>query len=163
MPDSLPDSDPIAAQSADPGSPLTPYHFQRQGRSKGLALALGLWLAALGLGWILLQLSPWVTVLLALPTLPAFWELWRNPASGLSVSHDQISWFNGDQSASLPLEEIAMLRLDRRWDFSFRATLILHSGGKIRLPPPAVPPVQILEDALNARGVRSQRHHFTNF
>ena len=163
MPSSLPDSGHSSPQGEDPGGPLTPYHFQRQGRSKGLALALALWLAALGLGWIILQLSPLVTALLALPTLPGFWELWRNPASGLSVSKDQISWFSGHRRASVPLSEIAMLRLDRRWDFCFRATLILHSGAKIRLPQPALPPVQLLEDALNDRGILSQRHHFTNF
>lgn len=153
----------MAPPNTAPCSPLTPYHFQRQGRSVGLALALGLWLAGLGLAWVFLQISPWVTVVLALPTLPGFWELWRNPASGLTVSQDQISWFNGDRSASLPLAEIALLRLDRRWDFSFRATLMLHSGAKTRLPQPALPPVQPLEDALKARGILSQRHHFTNF
>jgi hypothetical protein len=148
--------------SPDPQKPLTPFEFRRQGRSAGLALALGLWLLGLGFGWVVLHVSPFVAGVLALPALPGFWELWRNPGSGLTLSQDQVSWFHAGRSDSLALNEIAMLRLDRRWDFSFRATFILHSGAKIRLPPPAVPPVQILEDALNARGVPSQRHHFTN-
>jgi hypothetical protein len=155
----MPASDPSLPKRPPPA----PYQFRRRGRSAGLALALGLWLLGLGFGWTVLQISPLVTGVLALPALPGFWELWRNPGSGLTLTQDQISWFHADRSDNLTLNEIAMLRLDRRWDFSFRATFILHSGAKIRLPPPTVPPVQILEDALNARGVPSQRHHFTHF
>ncbi len=126
-----------------------------------LVVAVSLWSAALMLGGALLQITPGILILLALPLLPGLWELWRNPSSGITLTEDQIFWFTGARSTGLPLPEIALLRLDRRWDFSFRATLILRNGATIRLPQPALPPVHLLEDQLNARDIPSERHHFT--
>ncbi|WP_162930157.1 hypothetical protein [Pseudophaeobacter sp. EL27] len=123
--------------------------------------ALALWGAALVFGATVLQVTTWVLILFALPLLPGLWDLWRNPSSGLSLTKDQISWFSGPQVTTLPLSEIALLRLDRRWDFSFRATLILNNGSRWRLPQPTLPPVQMLENNLSAKDIPSERHHFT--
>ena len=56
--------------------------------------------------------------------------------------------------------EIDHFRLDTRLDFSVRATVVLRSGRKIRLPFEATPPHQAFEDALTARGVTVKRFHF---
>ncbi len=152
---------PKAATSPVPAPPPPVFHFERQGRSGKLIIALALWGAALIFGAAVLQVTTWVLILFALPLLPGLWDLWRNPSSGLTLTKEQISWFSGPQVTTLPLSEIALLRLDRRWDFSFRATLILHSGSKFRLPQPTLPPVQTLTDNLSAKGIPSERHHFT--
>ena len=159
MPDQ-PENAPTQAGESRPSS-LPPFHFEQQGRSRALAVALALWVCALLCGGVFLQITAWLLIVLALPLLPGLWELWRNPSSGLTLSDSQMSWFTGARTTELALSEIARLRLDRRWDFSFRATLILHTGAKIRLPQSVLPPVTLLEEHLNSAGIASQRHHFT--
>jgi hypothetical protein len=144
-------------------TPPPDFHFEREGRSGTLLFVLALWGAALLLGASLLQVAGWILLLLALPLLPGLWELWHNPRTSLTLHGARIDWFNGNRTTSLPLSKIAHLRLDRRWDLSFRATLILHNGQKLRLPQSVLPPVQDLEAALTARGITSERHHFTVF
>jgi hypothetical protein len=144
--------------------PLPPpaLHFRRQGRSFGLALALAGWLALLGIGGVAAQVSPWILSGLALPCLPGLWDLWRNPSSGLTVGAGKIRWHVAQKAAGVALSEVALLRLDRRWDLSYRATLVLHSGAKLRLPQPALPPVQALKTSLAAHGIACQRHLFSS-
>ncbi|CUH86414.1 hypothetical protein PH5382_00323 [Phaeobacter sp. CECT 5382] len=144
-------------------APHPDYHFQRQGRSLSLVLALLCWILALAALGLVLEAAGWIILIFALPALPATWDLWRNPSSGLVLEGDQITWFTGTARNSLALQDIQLLRLDRRWDFSFRATLILRSGGKIRLPQSALPPVDPFEQKMQDRGVTSERHHFTVF
>lgn len=129
----------------------------------GLALALAGWLALLGVGGVAAQVSPWILGGLALPCLPGLWDLWRNPSSGLTVGANEIRWHIAQQATGVALSEIALLRLDRRWDLSYRATLVLHSGAKLRLPQPALPPIQALETSLAAHGTPCQRHPFSIF
>lgn len=162
-PSSTPSRSEVARSEANarPEPPLPVLQFERQGRSPTLGIALALWSAALILGGLILQITAWILMLLALPLLPGLWDLWRNPKSGLTVSGGDIHWYSSTQTATLPLTDIALLRLDRRWDFSFRATLILHTGAKIRLPQSVLPPVTLLEEHLNSAGIASQRHHFT--
>ena len=159
MPEAPVTQTPVTCEVTGALPPL--LQFERQGRSAQLIVAIALWSAALLLGAFLLQITSGILFVLALPLLPGLWELWRNPVSGLTLTENQISWFCGARNTGVALPEIASLRLDRRWDFSFRATLILRNGAKIRLPQPALPPVQLLEDQLNAKGIPSERHHFT--
>ncbi|MGR3624163.1 hypothetical protein [Pseudophaeobacter sp.] len=160
----MPEQIPAKTSSGGGSAPsAAPYAFQRRARSLALCLALCGWLIALGLMWGLLGVMPWILLLFALPTGPAFWDIWRNPASGINLDTEKIQWFTGKHHAAVRFDEIAQLRLDRRWDFSFRVTLVLQNGSKIRLPQAALPPVQNLEEALNQRGIASQRHHFTAF
>jgi hypothetical protein len=44
---------------------------------------------------------------------------------------------------------------------SVRATVVLKTGRKIKLPFEATPPHRALETALHARGITTERHHFT--
>ncbi|WP_417712763.1 hypothetical protein [Pseudophaeobacter arcticus] len=159
MPDQIPPDQ--AGRDHPTAAPPTPLHFQRRGRSWALASAIFLWLAALIFGGIALEISAWLLAVLALPTLPGLWELWRNPMSRLALTADQICWFTATGNTAVPLAKVSLLRLDRRWDLSFRATLILEDGQKLRMPQHVLPPVEQLEEALSARGIPSQRHHFT--
>lgn len=157
----MPDTDlPATGAQAQP-API--YRFQRQGRSAALILAVIAWSAALIMMGLVLGVLPWILALLALPLGPALWDLWRNPVSGVAITADRIQWFVGKYSHEVALDDIAQLRLDRRWDFTFRATLILRTGKKLRLPQSAVPPVDAFEAALEAHDIPARRHHFTVF
>lgn len=98
---------------------------------------------------------------LALFTLPGFWDLLRNPQAGLSLTADRLRWHAGRRAAEVSLSEVARVRFDTRLDFSVRVTLVLKQGGKLRLPFESTPPHRSLEEALQARGVPTERHHFT--
>ena len=100
---------------------------------------------------------------LALPVLPALLDLIRNPGAGLRITSRQIEWHSGRLSGGVRLDEIDHLRIDTRWNFSKRATLVLTNGTRIRLPQEATAPHRQLETALSARAVPCKRHHFAPF
>jgi len=148
---------------SEAGLPAQGFNYQRQARSPALVVSLISWGIGLVLLWSALKASLVFVVLFALPLAPALWDLWRNPLSGLSITDEALSWHHAGRQETLPLAQIAKLRLDRRWDFSFRATLITSNGQKLRLPQPALPPVAQLESALAERAIPTERHHFTVF
>ncbi|WP_264213039.1 hypothetical protein [Leisingera thetidis] len=139
------------------------YSFARRGRSAAALLASGGWLAALLVLWLVLDAALWLVILLALPVLPALLDLARNPLSGLTISGKRVEWFSGGLTGTADLGEIDRVRFDTRWDFSVRATLILRSGKRIRLPQEATPPHAEADAQFQARGIRTERHHFTTF
>ncbi|MEO9631931.1 MAG: hypothetical protein ABJG14_16000 [Sulfitobacter sp.] len=99
--------------------------------------------------------------LLGLFTLPALWEIFTNPVSGLTLDDDTLTWITGKRDAKIALVQIDRVRLDTRLDMSVRATVILKTGRKIKLPFEATPPHRALETALQTRGITTERHHFT--
>lgn len=136
------------------------FSYHRQARSVPLAVVLaGVWAGLIAL-YVIVDASPLILGVLALFTLPGLVDLIRNPASGLTLTDRTLSWHSGRRSAELALEEIDHMRLDTRLDFSVRASAVLRSGRKIRLPFEATPPHQAFEDALEARGIKTRRTHF---
>ncbi|MEM1073980.1 MAG: hypothetical protein AAF665_00895 [Pseudomonadota bacterium] len=138
-----------------------PFRFEREGRSRATLAAIAAVWSGLIAAIVLVDAALWLMAFLALFTLPALWDLFRNPKSGLSFTDQHLKWFTGRREAALLWGEIDRVRLDTRLDFSVRATAVLHSGQKIRLPFECTPPDKILEAALNARGVQTERHHFS--
>lgn len=138
-----------------------PYRFQRQGRSPGAAILLAVIWMALLYAWVFLSASPVVIGGVAIFTLPALWDLIINPSAGLTLGDKAIAWFSAHRTAQVALPEIDHIRLDTRLDFSVRATVILNTGRKIRIPFEATPPHQDLEAALAARALKTERHHFS--
>lgn len=123
-------------------------------------LTVGLiWLGLIGL-WLGLEAHPMIVAFLALFTLPACWDLVTDPASGLSLTTDTLSWFSGKRHADVLLSEIDHVAMNTRLDFSVKVTLVLDTGAKIRLPFEATPPDQAFETALAAQGVKTKRTHF---
>lgn len=138
-----------------------PFRFQRRHRSLGSFLVLcGVW-AALGAAWFFLDAAPLLLVLVGAATLPLLWDLVRNPPAGLALDDKTLSWRSGRHTAEIALAEIAQVRLDTRLDFSVRVTLRLNSGRKIRIPFEATPPHRAFEAALSARGLKTERQHFS--
>jgi len=137
--------------------------LRRQGRSARTALVLLAIYAALAAALVWLDAAPWLVTALALPTLPALWELWRNPVSTLELDSRRLSWNSGRQAVSLDLDDIAQVRFDTRWDLSVRVGVRLRNDRLIRVPPQCLPPHRRFEAALQARGVAVERHHFRVF
>ncbi|NNE52666.1 MAG: hypothetical protein HKN30_09720 [Sulfitobacter sp.] len=138
-----------------------PFTYHRQGRGRRLAaILLVIWVALVYL-WAALDATPWILGFLALFTLPGLNDLIRNPSAGLSLTDETLSWHTGRRSAEIPLEEVDYVRLDTRLDFSVRATAVLKTGRKVRLPFESTPPHQAFEETLKDRGIRTERHHFT--
>lgn len=137
------------------------FSFRRQGRNRAALLTVaGIW-AMLVVLTIAVEAAPWLMIGVALFTLPAVWELYKNPASGLDFMPDRLTWFTGRREAAIDWSEVDRFRLDTRLDFSVRATAVLKTGRKVRLPYECTPHHQLLEAALNARGIRTERHHFS--
>ncbi|MGR3758734.1 hypothetical protein ACUXV3_01170 [Roseobacteraceae bacterium NS-SX3] len=150
-------------QPPAPGPAGKPYRFRRSGRSAAAMLAAAGWLAGLAALWLVLGAVWWLVLLFALPVLPALADLWRDTQAGLDLTDDRILWHQGSRQGEARLAEIGHVRLDTRWDFSVRATLVMADGSRLRLPPAATPPARVLQPALEARGLRTERHHFTVF
>ena len=139
------------------------YRFQRQGRSWRVALVVLLVLALLVAGTVLIDATPWITVPIALMTLPAFWDLATNPSAGLALDSDLLVWHSARRRAEARLDEIEYVRFDTRWDLSVRATLYLKTDKRVRLPQECLPPHKTLERELLARDMPVKRHHFVVF
>ena len=139
------------------------YAYERSGRTYGAALVVGaIWVALLA-AWIWLEAATWIIIFIALFTIPAVIDLLRNPASGLRLTADTLSWHSGRRHAEVQLSEIEHVRLDTRLDFSVRASVVLQTGRRIRLPFESTPPHQPFEDALLAQDIKVLRFHFQLF
>lgn len=137
------------------------FTYRKEGRSRAALYAVvGIWFVLIALV-IIVDAAPWLMLLVGLFTLPAIWDLWKNPQSGLDFTPSALTWFTGKREGSVAWEEIERFRLDTRLDFSVRASAVLHSGRKIRLPYECTPQHQLFEAAVNARGFRTERHHFS--
>jgi hypothetical protein len=137
-----------------------PFAYSRTARSLTAGLVVAAVLLALLAAWLWLEAAPWIVAGLALFTLPALYDLAANPAAGLTLTDKDLSWHSGRRHAQVTLDEIDNLRLDTRLDFSVRASVVLRTGRKIRLPFEATPPHRAFEAALEARGVKVMRFHF---
>ena len=141
-----------------PDTPL--LSFRQSARTRGTALLVaGIW-ALLVLAWLYWEAAPLVLALPAAFTLPALWDLWHDRQSALTLTGQEITWESGRRSARIDLEEIDYIRLDTRLDLSVRATVVLKTGTKIRVPPQCTPPHRHFEKMLETAGIPTQRHHF---
>jgi len=127
----------------------------------GTALVVVTIWAALLAAWIWLDASPLILAVLVLCTLPALRDLIKNPTAGLVLGSDLLRWHSGKHDAEVALALIDHVRLDTRLDLSVRATVILQTGRRIRIPFEAIPPHQAFEAALNAHDIQTKRHHFS--
>ncbi len=143
--------------------PPEPYVFTRRGRSWRLVILLGVIYAALIAAIVALDAAWWLVAALALTTLPALWDLYGDPVAGIRLGDSRLEWRSGRHHGALGLDEIDHVRMDTRWDFSVRVTAMLGGRQRVRLPYDALPAHRSLEAALQARGIRVERHHFTVF
>ncbi|MGB3246991.1 MAG: hypothetical protein WBB25_20855 [Sulfitobacter sp.] len=136
------------------------YRYRRPPRRFVTTVIVVLVLAALLAAWLWFEAAVWLVIALALFTLPALYDIAMDPAAGLDLDADAVHWFSGRREAEVAVSEIDHIRLDTRLDFSVRASVVLRTGRKIRLPFEATPPHAEFENALNAAGIKTMRHHF---
>ena len=127
----------------------------------GTVVVVAMIWAALFAAWIWLDASPLILGILAICTLPALRDLITNPTAGLVLASDRLRWHSGKHDAEVALDLIDHVRLDTRLDLSVRATVIMQTGRRIRIPFEATPPHQAFEAALNGYDIRTSRHHFS--
>ena len=140
---------------------MEPFEFRRSARTRTTALVVaGIWVGIL-LAIAFLDASFVLMTILALFTAPSLYDLMANRQSGLRIDEDGLHWFTGRRTGEIGWSKIDHVRLDTRLDFSVRASAVLTSGRKIRLPMESVPKSEILEDALSIRGILVKRHHFS--
>ena len=139
------------------------FEYARRGRSpRMVGIVLAIYSALLAL-ILLFDAAPWLMGLLALVTVPALWDLWADPRAGLALDSQTLRWHSGRRQGHLQFDEIDHMRFDTRWDLSVRVSAVLHNEKRVRLPYECLPPHRALESALQDRGVRVERHHFTVF
>ncbi|KEJ98041.1 hypothetical protein [Pseudosulfitobacter pseudonitzschiae] len=139
---------------------MSDFVLKRSGRRLSVVVTVAVIWLLLALAMVLLDASVWVIWLGALATLPALYDIVTGRVSSLVLSDTMMTWQSGKRTGSLPLSAIKTVRLDTRLDLSIKATLILHTGAKMRLPLDAVPPSAAFEEALKQRGILVERHHF---
>lgn len=135
--------------------------FERSGRQpRAIAILCAIWTLLLFL-YLRLDAAPWIIGIFAVFTLPALWDQIANPGAGMRFEPAHLIWHSGRRDAQIPWSQIDHVRLDTRLDFSVRATIVLVTGKRVRAPFEATPPADTLVAALDARGVRVERHHFS--
>lgn len=135
--------------------------YRRIGRSRrNITVFAAVWAVLLGL-LILVDAAPWIIAFLGMFTLPLLWEIIRNPVSHLTLDDGALAWHSIVSADRVPLSMIDKVRFDRRLDLSMRVSLLLTDGRKIRLPHDALPPPERLEQALQTRGIHTERHPFS--
>ncbi|WP_170422634.1 hypothetical protein [Ruegeria arenilitoris] len=142
---------------------MTEFTFTRNNRAPRTVGVLICVYAALLALVIVFEAAWWLVALLALPTLPALWDVAQDTSAGLSLNDSTLKWFTGSREAEVDCADIDYVRFDTRWDFSVRVSLVLNSGKRIRLPDESTPHHRDFEQVLQQAGFRVERHHFVAF
>ena len=138
-----------------------PYTYTSNGRRPATVITvLAIW-AALIAAYILLEAEPLILAVIGTFTLPALYDLARNPRSTLTLDETHLRWTSGRQDAEIALLEIDHLRFDTRLDMSVRLSVVRPSGVKIRVPYPATPPHTTFEPLARSAGITTCRYHFS--
>jgi hypothetical protein len=104
----------------------------------------------------------WLLIIaFAFPPALMGWELWRNPMGRFELDEKRLTFDSGRQAREVVLSDVSKVRLLRRMDLSWLATIILRDGRKLRLPANCTPSGDRLEAELTARGVPVDRILFS--
>ena len=139
---------------------MNAYRYEQPARSRAGWTWLGVSLAF----WLLLGLvsAHWLLIIaFAVPPALMGWELWRNPVGRFSLDAQGLTFDSGRQAREVALPDVERVRLLRRMDLSWLATIILRDGRNLRLPANCTPPGDRLESELTSRGVKVDRILFS--
>ena len=140
---------------------MTPYSYETSGRNRKTLVALVIVWVLIVMAVVTIDASLWLAGLIGLCTLPAIYDLIAGRRSGVSLSTEGLRWFAGKRTGDITWDKISHMRLDTRLDFSVRASAVLVSGRKVRLPLEATPKADTFEEELKARDIKVERHHFS--
>ena len=140
---------------------MAPYRYETTGRNRKTLVALvAVWVALIA-ALVFLDASIWLMGLIGLCTAPALYDLIAGRRSGVALNAEGLTWFAGGRTGEIAWDKISHMRLDTRLDFSVRASAVVPSGRKIRLPLESTPNADTFEKVLSERGIKVQRHHFS--
>ncbi|MDJ0822073.1 MAG: hypothetical protein QNJ09_09750 [Paracoccaceae bacterium] len=140
---------------------MTPLTHQTSGRSRKALIVLAVvWLVVIT-GWVMLDVATWIVAGLLLLTLPAAYEYATNKSAALTLDDTHLRWHSGGHEGEVALAQIDHVRFDTRLDLSIRVRLVLPTGRRIPVPQDCLPRHPALQEALEARGIKTQRHHFS--
>lgn len=140
---------------------MMPYAYETTGRNRATLITVSMvWVAVL-VAIAVFDAALWLMALIVLFTAPALYDLISGRAAGVRVDGDGLHWFAGRRTGEIAWQRISHMRLDTRLDFSVRASAVLTSGRKVRLPLEATPPADVFEAELKDRGIKVERHHFS--
>lgn len=140
-----------------------PLEHGATGRSLRAFLVLTLvWMVALTL-WFVVYASVWVVGALIAVTIPALLDFATGRRAWLRLDDQVLRWGSGKSEGDVVLARIDRVRFETRLDLSVRAKLVLGDGRRITLPQDSLPPHPKLQEALDARDIRTERHHFVLF
>lgn len=140
---------------------MTPLRHEASGRSaRALVVLTVVWGGTLLL-WGLLDASAWIVGALGLASLPAAVDFAAGRRAGLTLDDSHLRWWSGRTTGEVPLTRLERVRFETRLDLSIRVRLVLEGGRRLALPPDSLPPHPRLQEALDARGIRTERHHFS--
>lgn len=122
-------------------------------------IVAGIW-AALFFAWTAWAAELWIVAVIFCFTVPALFDLLRNPASGLRLDDHALYWQTGRREATVALSELDHIQLNTRLDFSVSATAVLTTGRKIKIPFECTPPYRDFEEQLKSQNIKVIRHHF---
>lgn len=140
---------------------MTPYSFETTGRNRKTLISFAIVWAVIAVAVFWLDASLWLMGLIGLCTAPALYDLIAGRRSGVALAAEGLSWFAGQRTGDITWDQISHMRLDTRLDFSVRASAVLTSGRKVRLPLESTPPADTFEEVLRTRGIKVERHHFS--
>ena len=138
-----------------------PYTYVSQGRRPATMIIVAAIWAALLAAYVMLEAELFILAIIGAFTLPALYDLARNPRSSLTLDDTHLRWTSGRQDAKIALSEIDHLRFDTRLDMSVRLSVVRPSGVKIRVPFPATPPHTTFEPLARSAGLTTRRYHFS--
>ena len=136
------------------------YRYEQPARSPagwawfGVSLAFWLFLGLVSAHWLFI-------LAFAFPPALMGWELRTNPVGRLTLDIETLAFDSGRQAREISLADITRVRILRRMDLSWLATIILQDGRKLRLPANCTPPGDRLEEELTARDVAVDRILFS--
>lgn len=143
-------------------APDRPPNFSmlHQSRSRALMLTLGAVYVALAGLWAGLNAHPAIIAALALATVPALVDLWRNPSASITIDECRLAWRFSRRAGEIDLSDIDYVVFTTRIDFSTLVTVVDRFGKKQRLPQPCTVAHHRIEGELVKRGIRTKRTHF---
>ncbi len=140
-----------------------PLEHASSGRSlRAFLILMLIWLAILTL-WFVLHASAWIVLALLVVSLPAVVDFATGRRAWLRLDKTMLRWGSGRAKGEVALARVSKVRFETRLDLSIRVRLLLDDGRRIPLPQDCLPPHPQLQEALEARGLRTERHHFNLF
>jgi hypothetical protein len=109
------------------------YTYHLSGRRPATIFVLGVSLAMLAFGAY--REAPWYFLVpVGLSTAMALWAMIANPQAGSKLTADTLYFYNGSRQATIPIKDIASMKISKWSDGPDTVALTLKSGDIVDVP-----------------------------